>query len=153
MNDKPTTPSENHTSDIAATAIPLHPDGWPSPHGYTNGMTAQGRLVFVAGQIGWNPMTMRFESHDFAAQVAQTLQNVVTVLAAGDALPHHLIRMTWFITDKHAYLAARQHIGQTYREIIGRHFPPMSVVVVSALLEDAAQIEIEATALVPLNAP
>jgi enamine deaminase RidA (YjgF/YER057c/UK114 family) len=116
-------------------------------------MTAQGRLVFVAGQIGWNPITTQFESHDFVEQVAQTLRNVVAVLRAGGAMPHHLVRLTWFITDKQAYLSARQHIGRAYREIIGRHFPPMSVVVVTALLEDQAQVEIEATAMVPLGSP
>ncbi|HXC25760.1 MAG TPA: RidA family protein [Gemmatimonadaceae bacterium] len=152
MIAKPTEPNAKRSTDIPTVrgaATPIHPEEWPSPRGYTNGMIAHGRLLCVAGQIGWNPVTMEFESDDFSEQVAQTLRNVVAVLYAGGASPEHLVRLTWFITDKQAYLSARQRIGRVYREIIGRHFPPMSVIFVTALLEDEAQVEIEATAVVP----
>jgi enamine deaminase RidA (YjgF/YER057c/UK114 family) len=109
----------------------------------------QGRIVFVAGQIGWNPTTNHFESNDLTAQIKQALRNIVTVLHSGGAEPWHIARMTWFITDKQAYLSARHEIGLVYREIIGRHYPAMSVVVVNALMEDKALVEIEATAVVP----
>ncbi|HEX7183740.1 MAG TPA: RidA family protein [Thermoanaerobaculia bacterium] len=127
----------------------LQPEGWAKPKGYANGIAAQGRLVFVAGQIGWNPATGQFETDDFAAQTAQTLKNVAAVLREAGAEPRHVTRMTWFITDKAAYLASLREIGQAWREIMGRHYPAMSVVVVSALLEDRAKVEIEATAVVP----
>lgn len=127
----------------------LRPEGWPRGQGYANGIVARGRTIFVAGQIGWNPVTSQFETDDFAEQVAQTLKNIVAVLRAGGAEPRHLVRLTWFITDKTAYMSARQKIGEAYREIIGRHFPTMSVVVVSALIEDRARVEIEAIAVIP----
>jgi enamine deaminase RidA (YjgF/YER057c/UK114 family) len=126
----------------------LQPEGWPRPSGYANGLAAQGRLVFVAGQIGWNPETLRFESDDFAEQTAQALRNVAAVLRAAGAEPRHVTRMTWYITDKAAYLAATREIGRAWRDVMGRHYPAMSVVVVAALLEDRAQVEIEATAVV-----
>ena len=127
----------------------LQPESWAQPKGYANGIAAQGRLVFVAGQIGWNPATGQFETDDFAAQTAQALKNVAAVLREAGAEPRHVTRMTWFITDKVAYLASLREIGQAWREIMGRHYPAMSVVVVSALLEDRAKVEIEATAVVP----
>lgn len=127
----------------------LTPEGWPRGQGYANGIAARGRTIFIAGQVGWNPITSQFETDDFAAQVAQTLKNVVAVLQAGGAEARHLVRLTWFITDKPAYMNARREIGAAYREIIGRHFPTMSVIVVSALIEDRAKVEIEATAVVP----
>ncbi|HEV2130477.1 MAG TPA: RidA family protein [Longimicrobiaceae bacterium] len=127
----------------------LHPDGWASPRGYSNGITARGRLVFVAGQVGWNPATGEFESDDFAAQVRQALQNVVAVLRAGGADPGQVVRLTWYVTDRQAYLDAQREIGAAYREVFGRHFPPMTLVVVAALLEERATVEIEATAVVP----
>jgi enamine deaminase RidA (YjgF/YER057c/UK114 family) len=127
----------------------LQPEGWAPPVGYANGVAARGRMVFVGGQIGWNPETCAFETDDFAAQTAQALRNIAAVLRAAGAEPIHLVRLTWFITDKAAYLDARREIGRAYREILGRHFPAMSVVVVSALLEDRAKVEIEATAVVP----
>ena len=126
----------------------LQPPGWADPKGYSNGMAAAGRLVFTAGQIGWNPETCQFETDDFAAQTTQALKNVVAVLREAGAEPHHLVRLTWYVTDKAAYLAAQREIGRAYREIIGRHFPAMAVVVVAALLEDRAKVEIEATAVV-----
>jgi enamine deaminase RidA (YjgF/YER057c/UK114 family) len=127
----------------------LLPEGWAKPSGYANGIAAQGRLVFVAGQIGWNPETGRFETDDFAAQTEQALRNVAAVLAAAGAGPEHVTRMTWYVTDKAAYLASRREIGRAWREVMGRHYPAMAVVVVSALIEDRAQVEIEATAVVP----
>jgi enamine deaminase RidA (YjgF/YER057c/UK114 family) len=126
----------------------LQPEGWPRPSGYANGIAAQGRLIFVAGQIGWNPETLRFETDDFAEQTAQALRNVAAVLRTAGAEPRHVARMTWYITDKAAYLAATREIGRAWRDVMGRHYPAMSVVVVAALLEDRAQVEIEATAVV-----
>ena len=127
----------------------LLPEGWAKPIGYANGIAARGRLVFVAGQIGWNPATCEFETDDFAAQTEQTLRNVAAVLREAGAGPEHIARMTWYITDKPAYLAARRDIGRAWREILGRIYPTMAVVVVSALIEDRAKVEIEATAVVP----
>lgn len=126
----------------------LQPPGWAQPIGYANGLAAAGRLVFVAGQIGWNPETCQFETDDLAAQVRQALENIVAVLKEAGAEPRHLVRLTWYITDKAAYIAARKEIGRAYREVIGRHFPTMALLVVAALLEDRALVEIEATAVV-----
>ena len=126
----------------------LQPQGWSRPPGYSNGVAAEGRMVFTAGQIGWNPETCRFETDDFVEQTAQALKNVVAVLKAAGAEPRHLVRLTWYITDKPAYLAAQREIGRAYREAIGKHFPAMAVVVVAGLLEDRAKVEIEATAVV-----
>jgi enamine deaminase RidA (YjgF/YER057c/UK114 family) len=125
------------------------PKEWPRPSGYSHGMAARGRFVFVAGQVGWNPVSEKFETDDFAAQVDQAFRNIVAVLKQAGAEPSHVTRLTWFITDKKAYLDARHEIGKAYREIMGKHFPPMSVIVVSALIEDRAKVEIEATAVVP----
>jgi enamine deaminase RidA (YjgF/YER057c/UK114 family) len=127
----------------------LQPPGWAQPKGYVNGMAATGRLVFVAGQIGWNPETCQFETDDFAEQTAQALRNVVAVLTAAGAEPRHLTRMTWYITDKAAYLGSLREIGRAWRDMLGKHYPAMAVVVVSALIEDRAKVEIEATAVVP----
>jgi enamine deaminase RidA (YjgF/YER057c/UK114 family) len=126
----------------------LQPAGWAKPVGYANGVSATGRQVFVAGQIGWNPSTCQIETDDFAAQTGQALRNIVDVLHEAGAEPRHIMRMTWYITDKKAYLAGRKEIGQAWREVMGRHFPAMAVVVVSALIEDRALVEIEATAVV-----
>ena len=129
---------------------PLQPDGWPPPRGYTNGVVAAaGRMVVLAGQIGWNPATAAFETDVFASQVRQALANIVTLLHAAGARPEDLVRLTWFITDREAYLAARREIGSAYRAVIGAHYPPMSVIVVSGLIEERALVEIEATAVVP----
>jgi len=125
------------------------PKDWPRPQGYANATAATGKQIFVAGQIGWDPVTSQFASDDFTQQLRQTLKNVVAVLQAAGAAPEHITRMTWFITDKPAYMASRRQIGEAYREIIGNHFPAMSVVVVSALIEDRAKVEIEATAVLP----
>ena len=126
----------------------LQPEGWANPKGYANGIAAEGRLVFIAGQIGWNPATCQLETNDFVAQTAQALKNVVAVLHEAGAEPRHLVRLTWYVTDKAAYLAHQKEIGRVYREVIGKHFPAMSVVVVAGLLEDRAKVEIEGTAVV-----
>ncbi|MFL4990749.1 MAG: RidA family protein, partial [Microvirga sp.] len=116
--------------------------------GFANGVAAAGRQVFVAGQVGWNAQ-QRFESDDFVAQVEQALVNIVAVLAEADAKAEHLVRLTWYVTDKREYLARLAEVGQAYRRAIGRHFPAMTLVQVAALLEDRAKVEIEATAMVP----
>jgi enamine deaminase RidA (YjgF/YER057c/UK114 family) len=124
----------------------LHPPGWAKARGYANGIAAEGRLVFVAGQIGWDA-DQRFASDDFAAQVRQALANVVAVLACAGAKPGHIARMTWYVTSRDEYNAALAEIGAAWRELIGRHYPAMSVVVVAGLLEPRAKVEIEATAV------
>ena len=125
----------------------LQPPGWARPRGYANGIAAQGRLVFVAGQIGWDA-EQRFVSDGFAAQVRQALANVVAVLACAGARPEHLVRMTWYVTSRDEYNASLAEIGAAWRELIGRNFPAMSVVVVAGLLEPRAKVEIEATAVI-----
>jgi enamine deaminase RidA (YjgF/YER057c/UK114 family) len=127
----------------------IQPEGWPRAKGYAHGVAARGRTVVVSGQVGWDPVSEEFASDDLAAQVRQALLNVVAVLRAGGAEPGHLVRLTWYITDRDAYLAARSEIGAVYREVIGRHFPAMTLVVVAGLLEERARVEIEATAVVP----
>ena len=126
----------------------LQPPEWAKPKGYANGIAASGTLIFVGGQIGWNAQ-QEFESDDFIAQVRLALQNIVQVLAEGGAGPEHIVRMTWYITDKPEYVARQRELGEAYREVIGRHFPAMTLVEVSALLEDRAKVEIEATAVAP----
>jgi enamine deaminase RidA (YjgF/YER057c/UK114 family) len=126
----------------------LQPPGWPQPRGYSNGVAARGTIVAVAGQVGWDGQC-RFQSDDFAAQTRQALANVVAVLAEAGARPEHIVRMTWYVTSKAEYLAAGKAVGAAYREIIGRHYPPMTAVEVSALIEDRAKVEIEVTAVIP----
>jgi enamine deaminase RidA (YjgF/YER057c/UK114 family) len=126
----------------------LQPPGWPRPRGYANGVAADGRLVFVAGQIGWDE-TGAFPAADMAGQVRQALRNVVAVLAEAGAGPEHIARMTWYVTDRDAYVADPAGIGAAYRDVIGRHYPAMSVVEVSRLVEPHAKVEIEVTAVVP----
>lgn len=128
----------------------LQPPGWPRPRGYSNGVAASGRQVFVSGMIGWNA-DGRFESDDFALQARQALLNVVAVLREASARPEHIVRMTWYVVDKREYLAASAELGAAYREIIGRHYPAMTAVQVSALIEERARVEIEVTAVVPGN--
>lgn len=125
----------------------LQPDGWARPRGYANGIAADGRQVFVSGQIGWDA-DQRIVSDEFAAQARQALANVVAVLACAGAVPAHLVRLTWYVTSRDEYNAALAEIGAAYRELIGRHFPAMSVVVVAGLLEPRAKVEIEATAVI-----
>ena len=125
----------------------LLPTGWPRPKGYANGVSANGRTIFVAGMIGWDE-NQYFASDDFAGQARQALANIVAVLAAGGALPSHITRMTWYVTDKREYLAAGRELGAAYRRVFGKHFPAMTAVQVVALMEDRAKVEIEATAVV-----
>lgn len=126
----------------------LQPEGWAKPIGYSNGVAARGRQVYVGGQIGWNGQC-QFETDDFVEQVRQTLKNVVAVLAAAGAGPEHVTTMTWYFTDKAEYLSNLKGIGQAYREIMGKNFPAMAAMQVTALIEDRAKIEIQAIAVVP----
>jgi enamine deaminase RidA (YjgF/YER057c/UK114 family) len=126
----------------------LHPKHWRPAKGFANGVAAEGRQVFLAGQIGWRG-DQRFASDDFVSQVEQALRNVVEVLAEAGAGPEHLVRLTWYVTDKREYLSRLDEVGQAYRRVIGRHFPAMTLVQVVALVEDRAKVEIEATAVVP----
>jgi enamine deaminase RidA (YjgF/YER057c/UK114 family) len=127
----------------------LQPPGWVRPKGYSNGVAATGRIISVSGMVGWDAQC-RFQTSDFAQQVRQALQNVVAVLAEAGARPEHIVRMTWYVVDKHEYLAAHKETGAAYREVIGRHFPAMSAVQVVALMEDQARVEIEVTAVMPV---
>lgn len=126
----------------------LQPEGWVRPRGYTNGIAARGRTVCVSGMIGWDAQG-QFHTDDFAGQTRQALQNIVDVLAEAGAKPEHIVRMTWYITDKKEYIAAYKEIGAAYRELIGKHYPTMTAVQVTALIEDRAKVEIEVTAIVP----
>lgn len=130
------------------TAKVLLPDGWPRPRGYANGVSATGRQLFLAGQIGWNA-TQRMVPGGLVPQAEQALRNIVAILATDGATPEHLVRLTWYITDRAAYLAAAGPLGEAYRRVIGRHFPAMTAVEVRALMEPDAVVEIEATAVVP----
>ena len=126
----------------------LLPPGWPRPHGYSNGIAAEGRLVFTAGQIAWDETNV-IQTNSMAGQVAQTLKNTVAVLAEAEAEPRHIVRMTWYITSRSEYLEHAKEIGRIWREIIGKHYPAMAVIEVSGLIESAAKVEIETTAVVP----
>ena len=123
------------------------PEGWHRPKGYSNAVIAQGRQIYVAGQVGWDS-NERFVSGNLPEQAIQALRNVVAVLEAAGAGPEHIVRMTWYVTDKAAYIARLKEIGQAYREIIGSNFPAMTAVEVTALVEDRAKIEVECTAVV-----
>ncbi len=133
---------------MSGTMEILQPPGWPRPRGYSNGISATGRMVFVSGMIGWDAEG-RFPANGIAGQVGQALRNIVEVLEQARARPEHIVRMTWYVTDKKAYVAAYPEIGQLYREIIGRHFPTMTAVQVAGLVEEQALVEIEVTAVVP----
>ncbi len=126
----------------------LQPPGWPRAKGYSNGVAASGRTVYVGGMVGWNEKE-QFETDDFAGQFRQVLLNIVAVLNEADAEPKHIVRMTWYIGDKREYLSALKGIGEAYREIIGRHYPAMAAIEVSGFIEDGAKLEIEATAVIP----
>lgn len=126
----------------------LQPDGWPRPRGYANGVSARGRQIFVAGQIGWNERG-EIVGSDVTTQARQALRNIVAILASDGANPEHIVRLTWYVTDRQAYLDAAKPLGEAYREVIGAHFPAMTAVEVSALMELGAVVEIEATAIVP----
>jgi enamine deaminase RidA (YjgF/YER057c/UK114 family) len=124
----------------------LHPEGWAPAKGYANGMKATGTMIFVGGQIGWTAEQV-FETDDFVGQCEQALRNIRAVLEEGGAGPEHLVRLTWFVTDKQEYLAGLKDLGRIYRDVMGRNFPAMTMVQVTALVEDRAKVEIEATAV------
>lgn len=126
----------------------LQPAGWTAPKGYSNGIAARGRTVLISGQIGWDGQC-HFHSSDLVLQARQALQNIVAILAEAGGKPEHLVRMTWYVVDKREYVAAFPQLGEVYREVIGRNFPAMTAVQVCGLIEDAARVEIEATAVVP----
>ena len=126
----------------------LQPPTWTKPRGYSNGVTATGRIVFVAGQVGWNA-SGAFESSDFVAQARQALVNIIAVLAEAGGRPEHIARLTWYVVDKGEYFASLRALGRAYREVLGSHYPAMTVVQVAALVEDGAKVEIEATAVIP----
>ena len=126
----------------------VQPEGWPRPKGYANGVIAQGRMLFVAGQVGWKEQE-QFDSDDFVAQTEQALKNIVAVLTAGGAKPEHIARMTWYVTSKEDYLGRLAEIGAVYRKVIGAVYPAMSLVQVAGLVEHGAKLEIEATAVIP----
>ncbi len=126
----------------------LQPPGWPRPKGYSNGISASGRMIFTGGLVGWDE-NESFPEKDMAGQARRTFENIIAVLKEGGAGPEHIVRMTWYITDRDAYLNSVKDIGQAYRDVIGRHFPAMAVVQVVALMEVDALLEIEVTAVVP----
>jgi len=126
----------------------LHPRHWKQPKGFANGIAAEGRLVFLAGQVGWNAEQI-FESDDFVAQVRQALANIVALVTEAGGKPEHITRLTWYVLDKREYLSRLRELGDAYRSVMGRHFPAMTLVQVGALVEDLAKVEIEATAVVP----
>lgn len=126
----------------------LLPPGWPRPKGYSNGVSARGRIICVAGMVGWDSQG-QFHTDDLAGQVRQALQNIVEVLHAGGARPEHIVRMTWYVTDRHEYVAAYPEIGKAFRELIGSFNAAMTAIEVSALIEDRAKVEIEVTAVIP----
>lgn len=126
----------------------LHPRGWKPAIGYSNGVAARGKTIFTGGMIGWNG-DCEFETDEFLGQVEQALRNIVAVLVEGGAGPEHIVRLTWYVTDKNEYLADLRGLGRIYKEVIGRHYPAMALVQVVALVEDRAKVEIEATAVIP----
>ena len=126
----------------------LHPRGWKPAKGFSNCVVAEGRTIFLAGQVGWNA-EQRFESRDFVAQARQALANIVTLVAEAGGRAEHITRLTWFVLDKQEYLSRLRELGEVYRGIMGKHFPAMTLIQVGALVEDEARLEIEATAVVP----
>jgi enamine deaminase RidA (YjgF/YER057c/UK114 family) len=126
----------------------LHPRSWKQPKGFANGIVAEGRMVFLAGQVGWNA-EQKFDSEDFIAQARQALANIVALVEEAGGKAEHITRLTWFVIDKKEYLSRLGELGQAYRSVMGRHFPVMTLVQVVALVEDQARLEIEATAVVP----
>lgn len=130
----------------------INPPGWPRPSGYAQGIVAQGRYLAISGQVGWNERN-ELVSDDFLEQARQALRNVMTVLAAAEGTAEHLVRLTWYVTDRHEYRDNLKALGAAYREILGTHYPAMALVEVAALLEDGAKVEIEATAVLPTEKP
>jgi enamine deaminase RidA (YjgF/YER057c/UK114 family) len=133
---------------VAQTHTFLHPRGWKPAKGFANGVVAEGRLIFLAGQVGWNA-EQRFESEDFVAQARQALANIVTLVNEAGGRADHITRLTWFMLDKQEYLSRLRELGEAYRGVMGKHFPAMTLIQVGALVEDKARLEIEATAVVP----
>jgi enamine deaminase RidA (YjgF/YER057c/UK114 family) len=138
---------EHPASDKSASPQVLQPSGWPAPKGYANGMAADGRLVVTGGVIGWD--TDERLADGFVAQVRQALENIAAILTEAGAQPEHLVRLTWYIVDMEEYLANLKALGQVYRDVFGAHYPAMALVQVVRLVEKAARVEIEATAVVP----
>lgn len=136
------------TTDTLSPHQFLNPPGWAPARGYANGVAASGRLVFLGGLIGWNGQ-QQFETDDLVGQIDQCLANIVTVLAEAGGRPEHLVRLTWYVTSKRDYVDNLREVGRVYRKHLGKHFPGMAVVEVSALVEDRAKVEIEATAVIP----
>ena len=130
----------------------IEPEGWAKASGYANGVSARGEVLAIAGQIGWNPGTCRFESDDLVVQARTALENIAAVVRAAGGAPEHVIRMTWYVVDREAYTATLRELGAAYREVFGRHYPAMTLVVVAGLLEARALVEIEATAVLPERA-
>jgi len=126
----------------------LQPPTWAKPRGYSNGIAATGRFVFIAGQVGWNP-SGKFDATDFVGQARQALANIVAILAEADGRPDDIVRLTWYVVDKDEYLASYRALGGAYRELLGSHFPAMTAVQVAGLVEEGAKVEIEATAVIP----
>lgn len=126
----------------------IQPKGWAPAKGYANGMLSEDGHLFVGGQVGWTA-DQRFEAHDFIGQMVQALRNIRDVVEAAGGTPEHITRLTWYVTDKAEYLAAQAEVGRAYREVMGRHFPAMAMVVVAGLIEDDARVEIEACAVIP----
>lgn len=126
----------------------IQPEGWPRPSGYANAVVAEGRMVFVAGQVGWDS-SGTFASDDFVAQAHQALTNVAVLLQAAGAAPEHLVRMTWYVTDKREYLTRLRELGEVYRQVLGRNYPAMTAIEVAGLVEEGAKVEIECTAVLP----
>ena len=124
------------------------PPGWPRPKGYANAVIANGKAIYLAGMVGWNA-DEKFETQDFAGQARQIFENIVAVLTVAGARPEHLVRMTWFVADTDEYMGSLEDVGAAYRQVIGRHYPAMSVIEVKGFVEDGARLEIEATAVVP----
>jgi enamine deaminase RidA (YjgF/YER057c/UK114 family) len=130
----------------------LQPPGWARAKGFSNGISCRGELVFIAGQVGWTGQG-EWREHSFAGQFRQALQNIIDVLKEAQGKPEHIVRLTWYVLDKQEYLGALKEVGTAYRELMGRHYPAMAVVQVSGLVEDAARLEIEATAVIPREEP
>ncbi|MCA0457178.1 MAG: RidA family protein [Chloroflexi bacterium] len=126
----------------------LQPPSWARPKGYSNGVASSGKLVFISGQIGWDGQG-QFQTSDFLEQSRQALENIVAILAEAGGKPEHITRLTWYVVDKREYLDSGKALGEVYRAVIGKHYPAMTAVQVTALMEDAARVEIEATAVIP----
>ncbi|MBA3868463.1 MAG: RidA family protein [Anaerolineae bacterium] len=127
----------------------LQPPEWAKPRGYSNGVAASGQIIFISGQIGWDT-ECKFQTAEFVGQARQALLNIVAILAEAGGKPEHITRLTWYVVDKNEYLDCGKLLGAVYREVIGNHYPAMSAVQVTALIEDAARVEIEATAVIPV---